>query len=131
MLPVLRSGNDALNPSERFERSERVRKRGEYLSIQRSGRKFHSAHFVLLCVPSDARRLGITVSKRVSKRAVVRNYVRRCVREVFRQHKAAFSVGDWVVIAKGSTAELGYAQLEADLLAALAQRRDGRGRGRR
>lgn len=72
--------------SFKFHSCSRVRKRGDFLFIQGSGRKVRTAHFLLLFVKRDGGcRLGITVSTKVDKRAVKRNFIKRRIREVFRR----------------------------------------------
>src|SRR5438046_912380 len=79
----------------------RLRKRGEYVHVQESGRRLHTAHFVVLSAPParGRARIGITVSSRVGN-AVVRNRVKRIVREVVRcSWRRIASPADFVVIA--------------------------------
>src|SRR5207249_436488 len=54
----------ALRP-EWYPRRVRLRKRSEYLAVQRHGRKVQADHFLLLFVPAQATRIGMTVSSRV------------------------------------------------------------------
>ncbi len=60
-------------------------KRGDYLSLSRTGRKCHKKHF--FCIYKKGvqgrSRLGITVTKKVGT-AVVRNRLKRMCREFFR-----------------------------------------------
>jgi len=109
-------------PSERFPKAARVRRRAEYLALQRDGRRFHTPHLVLLRRPAvGARpRLGVTVSKRIGN-AVVRNRVKRLVREVFRVRQASIRPPiDLVVIAKPGAERLTYAQVAAEFAKSLA-----------
>jgi ribonuclease P protein component len=86
-----------------FPKARRIRRRGDFVSIQRSGFKI-SAECVLALVrkqqdPGVSSRLGLTVSSKVGN-AVVRSTVRRRCREIFRS-RAAFPKGfDVVLIAK-------------------------------
>ena len=102
---------------ERFSKRFRVRKRNEYLLVQRCGKKAHSKAFIGLVVFRQAplSRLGITTSKRLGK-AVQRNRVRRLVREAFR--RGWMSVPDKVdvvVIAKKQAARMSNAAIFDDL----------------
>ncbi len=56
--------------------------------------------------PSQGRRLGLTVSRKVGN-AVARNHVKRRVREWFRTHRSRLAPGtDVVVIGRRGAAEL-------------------------
>lgn len=116
--------------TQKLTKDERVRRRADYLRIQGSGRKIHSASFLCFGAlgvegpPSCQRegrpaKLGITVSRRVGG-AVVRNRIKRLVREVFRRHKPVSSPGlELVVIARPEAAQLGYADVERQLCEVL------------
>ena len=109
-------------PSERFPKAARVRRRAEYLALQRDGRRCHTAHLVVLRRPAigGRPRLGVTVSKRIGN-AVVRNRVKRLVREVFRVRQASIRPPvDLVVIAKPGAERLTYAQVAAEFAKSLA-----------
>jgi ribonuclease P protein component len=101
-----------------FPKDSRLRKRWEFNNVQTRGHRVHTSHFVMLVLPgqSQRKRLGITVSKKVSPNAVVRNRIKRVVREVFRLHGDVFPDADVVLIAKQGAGEL-------DLRGALAELR--------
>lgn len=104
---------------ERFPRAHRLRRRGEFLEVQRDGARVHTPHFVVVVLRradgGGPRRLGITVTKKVSG-AVGRNRVKRVVREVFRRNRHLFPEGcDVVVIAKSGAPELRYEDALAEL----------------
>ena len=116
----------------RFPKSGRLRKRSDYLAVQRAGKSQHGRYFVVVCEKNGQGRLGITVSKKVGN-AVCRNRVKRLVREFARcapstrfgkpqefQGWMPDSV-DVVVIARKSAATASAQQLWAD----LKLRRDG------
>ena len=103
-------------------KAARLRRRTEFLRVQRAGQRNNVQHFVLIAAPgrSDAARLGITVSSRVGN-AVARNRVKRLVRELFRTrspHRAG--ANDVVVIAKPGAEVLTYAEVVSELEAPLA-----------
>ena len=102
---------------ERFSKRARLRKRNEYLLVQRSGKKIHSKAFLGLVLSNDARasRLGITTSKRLGN-AVQRNRLRRLIREAFRRGWMPVPSGiDLVVIAKKPAAGMDNQAIFDDL----------------
>ena len=104
-----------------FPKTARIRRRREFLSLQRRGRRRHTEHFVVIRSPSDgiASRLGITVSARVGN-AVVRNRLKRFARELFRTNRRSFAPAqDLVVIAKPGASVLSHAQAATELSRAL------------
>jgi ribonuclease P protein component len=88
----------------RFERSERLKKRREFLLVQGRGKKIHLRDLLAFVYPRESGlRLGITASKKVGT-AVVRNRVKRRIRELWRLNKHEFSEGYDVVILARKTA---------------------------
>lgn len=110
----------------RFTKRQRLLKRAAFLQVQRSGKKLHAKHFIVVVLrrleQGDASadhsegRVGITVSKKVGI-AVKRNRIKRMVREFVRLNPGWLPGGcDVVVIAKRSAAQLtGLADVTADL----------------
>lgn len=100
-----------MGPTEGLPREHRLRRRSEFLTVQKNGKRVHTRHFVVVVLPregSDENRLGVTVTKRVAG-SVGRNRVKRVVREVFRRHRHYFPGGcDVVIIAKSGADLLGY-----------------------
>jgi ribonuclease P protein component len=114
-------------PTGGFRRSDRLLDARDFRRVSRTGRRFAGNAFVMLVAPSgpgampDARRLGISASRRVGN-AVVRNRVKRGVREWFRRHRTMLPPGvDLVVIARRPAAELDAPAIAASL-DALARR---------
>ena len=106
---------------EGYPKVARVRRRAEFVSLQREGRRRHTAHFVVVRRPSagGTSRLGVTVSKRVGN-AVKRNRIKRLVREVFRRRRETISPpSDVVVIARPGADTLTYAQAAIEFARAL------------
>ncbi|MFH0808964.1 MAG: ribonuclease P protein component [Pseudomonadota bacterium] len=108
-----------------FTKSERVRRRPDYLHAARRGRRLGGDHFNVIVVrgPVEPRRLGITASRKVGN-AVARNRVKRLIREFYRLNKELFPSGhDIIVIARPGSSCLTYKQLEAELSRLLLSRR--------
>jgi ribonuclease P protein component len=91
-----------------------VRKRAEYLELQRGGRKVQTDYFLLLWQPQPDRKVGITVSSKVGN-AVVRNRLKRWVREYVRQHKTSLPPGRMAIIAKTAASVCAHDVLDRDL----------------
>jgi ribonuclease P protein component len=103
---------------------DRIRRRSDYLQIQKRGRRLHTRHFIILVLPNETglRRIGVTVTKKVSS-AVGRNRVKRLVREVFRRNRSLFPEGsDVVLIARDGAASLSYALVLDEMRGALEDR---------
>lgn len=85
-----------------YTKTDRLRKRTEYLHVSQHGKKVQNQHFLAYFSPNkeNASRLGITVTKRIGN-AVTRNRIKRIVREHFRlNQKEAQPYLDINVIAK-------------------------------
>jgi len=86
-----------------------VRRSRDFQRISRQGARVRSRDFVVLAAVAPggrARRLGVTVSRKVGG-AVVRNRVKRRIREWFRADRKGIPEGiDIVVIARPGAAEL-------------------------
>lgn len=87
---------------------ETLKKRSDFLSIGKCGKRFSCPFFVLitnkrstLSHHSDIR-VGYTVSKKVSKKAVTRNRIKRRLREAVRQEAPyhASAGFDYILIAR-------------------------------
>jgi ribonuclease P protein component len=107
--------------SRAYPKVVRLRRRREFLTLQRHGRRRHTSSFVVLEAPAAGAvsRLGVTVSSRVGN-AVVRNRVKRLVREIFRERRPDMPATlDIVVIAKPHAARITHAQAATELERAL------------
>lgn len=99
---------------EAFPASRRIRKRSEFLVIQRDGRAFRTPHFVLLVHPrppserDEPSRLGIVATKKIGH-SPARNRGKRLCREVFRRSGDVVPAGfDCVVLLRAGAHELGF-----------------------
>jgi len=119
-------------------RLRRLRRRPEFLRVQRSGRRFATPGLVLQACPvrqpaalsgsagSDSSTtlddigIGFTASKKVGN-AVMRNRARRRLKALVREHlPAAAKPGvDYVMIARQGTITRPWPALQQDLMAAL------------
>ena len=109
---------------EHFPKSARLRKRGDYLRVQRQGNRIQSQAFVAILKVTDhaESRLGITTTKRLGG-AVVRNRFRRLVREAFRRNILVLPDGvDVVVIVKNKATLLETSREIFDDLSRLSRR---------
>lgn len=111
----------AAKGSQRFLRSYRLRKRAEFLALQREGRRRTAPHFIVITRTKETApsRLGVTTSCKVGN-APERNQIRRLVREFFRRSRAELvPPRDVLVIARPGAAGLGYWDVHRELSRAL------------
>jgi len=105
-----------------FKASDRLRRRVEFLRVQRAGSRCQTAHFAVYMMRTEetrSPRLGITVSRRIGG-AVMRNRIKRRVRECFRTRlRPAIPDGsDLLVIARTGAARLETHAILEELTAA-------------
>lgn len=105
-------------PPETYSRSQRLRRRIEFLHVQESGARVTTRHLLILLVPrlvGQPTRLGVVASKKVGG-AVERNRAKRLLREIFRKNRDAFPVEtDIVIITKPGTNALSESALEEEI----------------
>lgn len=110
---------------ESYPKRSRLLKRGEYLRVQRGGRKLHTRSLLILVKPNRVgrTRLGIAVSKKYGN-SVQRNRIKRLVREVFRRNRSLLPRGvDLVVVPKRLRHRPGYRELVAEVGACMRKTR--------
>jgi ribonuclease P protein component len=93
---------------ETFNKADRIRKRSEFLRLNREGKKVQNRHFIIFYAPGRRyrTRLGITVARKVGG-AVTRNRIKRIAREYFRKNRDQLKgVWDINLIAKKEVANL-------------------------
>ena len=117
------AGSRTTSAPATFDRTQRVRRRVDFVRVQDTGAKAQARHFLLLASPTTSpegrTRVGVVASKRVGG-AVERNRVKRLVREVFRLHTAEFPLrADVIVIARPGAHELALTDAAAEIRAAL------------
>jgi len=97
-----------------FKKEERLRKKTEFESVYKLGRRVFSKHFFLSFVAGEKRRIGLTVSSKVGA-AHKRNRIKRVTREFFRLNKDSFPAGDIVITARVGAASLDNDQIRGEI----------------
>lgn len=118
---------------EGFPKRLRVRRRREYLAVQRSAHRLVTPHFVVYGRRNGRAetRLGVTVSRKVGK-ATVRNRVKRLCREAFRLNRGALPSGiDLVMVARAGRPATVQQTVVDELLGAAGRVMQTSGRRRR
>jgi ribonuclease P protein component len=107
---------------EGYPRSLRLRKRPEFLAVQRGGARLPARRLIVLWREGHERsRFGLVVSRKVGN-AVTRNRVKRWLREAIRRGPSQdLPAVDVVVIARTSSREVGQRMLAKELWSALAK----------
>jgi ribonuclease P protein component len=92
-----------------FDKSVRLRKRADFLSVASCGRKLYAPDFIIVKADSELAwsRIGITVSRKVGN-SVHRNRIKRLIREFFRNNRALFLTADYNIIARSSAVNLDF-----------------------
>ena len=100
-------------------RCERIRRRPEFLSVQRTGIRTRGRYVTLFVLPNrqDVTRLGVIATRRMGG-AVHRNRSKRLVREIFRLNKRRRGF-DIVVLPHRGFIDAPFLALQADYQAAL------------
>ena len=95
-------------------RRERIRRRSDFLRVQRGGARVGGRYMTLVALPNalEDSRLGIVVPRRLGG-AVWRNRSKRRVRELFRHHKPAAGL-DLVVLPRRDFLDVPFTALVDD-----------------
>lgn len=92
----------------RLAKSDRLRKRAEFLRVYESGKRFEGRFMTVFILPANSgvHRLGVTATKKAIGNAVSRNRAKRLLREAFRLSRAELDAietkFDWVLNARRS-----------------------------
>lgn len=100
-----------------FPKTERLLNRADFVNLNRSGKRCHSEHFLLIFKENGLgiTRLGITASRKMGN-AVKRNRVKRLTREFFRLKKPHLPQGyDIVIVAKKGASYCSLRKVEVEI----------------
>jgi len=100
-----------------FTPDQRLRRSVQFKRVLQEGRKIHTRNLLVFAVagPSEERRLGITVTRKVGN-AVFRNRAKRVIREAFRRIRNDLPPGtDVVIIVKRGTAWASLERYQKDM----------------
>ena len=98
--------------------SESLKKNSDFKNVYTHGKSYANKYLVMYVLENDMgiNRIGISVSKKVGN-SVVRHRVTRLIRESYRLHENIFNSSlDIVIVARKSTFDIGYAEIESALL---------------
>jgi ribonuclease P protein component len=104
-----------------LNKSDRLLKREDYLSVGKEGKRIKTKHFIVLFRENNLKinRFGVTASKKIGG-AVKRNRIKRLIREFFRINRDKFSSStDFVFIAGRASYLLDYQAVSKELLTAF------------
>jgi ribonuclease P protein component len=98
--------------------TESLKKNKDFQIIYKRGTSFANRFLVMYVLENhtEKNRLGISVSKKVGN-SIVRHRVKRLIKESYRLHEDIFNSGlDIVVIARVSTKDCSYSEIEKAML---------------
>ena len=98
--------------------SESLKSNRDFMNVYNHRKSYANKYLVMYVLENglDKNRLGISVSKKVGN-SVVRHRVTRLIRESYRLHEELYHSGfDIVIVARVSTKNAKYAEIESALL---------------
>lgn len=98
--------------------SESLKKNRQFQFVYKNGKSYANKYLVMYVKENGTgmNRIGISVSRKVGN-SVVRHRVTRLIREGYRLHENIFNSGlDMVIVARTSTAFVGFYEIEKSLL---------------
>jgi ribonuclease P protein component len=109
---------------QKFPKSDRILKRGDFRKVYDGGRKSHGRLFTAFVLDSSRGgvRIGLTVTRKVGA-SHERNRCRRRLREAFRRHRAAAGAAgvDIVINARREMLGATSADVEAEMVKLLTR----------
>lgn len=99
-------------------KDKRIRKRREYLRVQRFGTRMFGRHIVAIAQKEKSGscgRIGLVVPKKVGA-AHVRNKIKRRLRHILRINQAIFFEKALVIVARDSISGATFAELTSDVI---------------
>jgi ribonuclease P protein component len=117
------SGRTLNKASMTFSKEKRIRKRRDFLRIQRFGARSFGRFVVIIAQRSfdlPAGKIGITVPKKVGA-AHIRNKIKRRIRHIFRFHQELFKQKSLVVVARTAAHQSSFSHLESDIIDTCAK----------
>ena len=96
----------------------KLKKNSDFKNVYTRGKSYANKYLVMYVLENNLgkNRIGISVSKKVGN-SVVRHRITRLVRESYRLHENIFNSGlDIVIVARNSTFNVGYSEMESALL---------------
>lgn len=104
---------------DQMSRLDRLKKRSDFLAVQKSGKKWVAKGFIIQAAPNglEKSRFGLVVTKKLNKSAVVRNRMKRRLRAVAYDvlPLQALDGLDYVLIGRTDTLDRPYESLKNDL----------------
>ncbi len=100
----------------------RIKRKKDFLRLEKEGRRLYSRSFLLVAAPSasGSSRIGIAITRKIDKRAVVRNKLKRRIREIFRRNKGSLNAPyDILVVARKTALDCSFKEIERQLLGTL------------
>jgi ribonuclease P protein component len=114
-------------PKMTLSREKRLRKRRDYLRVQRYGTRSFGRFLVVIAErhKETSGKVGITIPKKVG-RAHVRNKIKRRIKHILRTNQELFHEKSLVVVVKESSAGTDFSELSGDLIDACRRLKHGR-----